>query len=116
MSQDLSLKQTNLLPFVKRQPNMMEFIFHIFEMRGTDLFRSIDELINISKESNIRAEIYHLKQAGKSNWYKLDGVIKKIESARSNGISITADMYNYIAGATGLDASMPPWVQEGGRF
>jgi N-acyl-D-amino-acid deacylase len=89
------------------------YISHI-RNEGNRLLESIDELINISKESNIRAEIYHLKQAGKSNWYKIDEVIKKIESARSNGNSITADMYNYIAGATGLDASMPPWVQEGG--
>jgi len=89
------------------------YISHV-RNEGNRLLESIDELINISKESNIRAEIYHLKQAGKSNWYKIDEVIKKIESARSNGNSITADMYNYIAGATGLDASMPPWVQEGG--
>ena len=89
------------------------YISHI-RSEGNRLLESIDELINISKEANIRAEIYHLKQAGKSNWYKIDEVIKKIESARSNGNSITADMYNYIAGATGLDASMPPWVQEGG--
>jgi N-acyl-D-amino-acid deacylase len=89
------------------------YISHI-RNESNRLLESIDELINISKEANIRAEIYHLKQAGKSNWYKLDEVIKKIESARSNGLGITADMYSYIAGATGLDASMPPWVQEGG--
>jgi N-acyl-D-amino-acid deacylase len=89
------------------------YISHI-RSEGNRLLESIDELINISKEANIRAEIYHLKQAGKSNWYKVDEVIKKIESARSKGLSITANMYNYIAGATGLDASMPPWVQEGG--
>jgi N-acyl-D-amino-acid deacylase len=89
------------------------YISHI-RSEGNRLLESIDELINISKEANVRAEIYHLKQAGKSNWYKLDEVIKKIESARSNGLSITADMYSYIAAATGLDASMPPWVQEGG--
>lgn len=78
------------------------------------ILESIDELIRIAKEANIRAEIYHLKQAGKANWDKLDDVIQKIEKARADGLHITADMYTYIAGATGLDAVMPPWVQEGG--
>ncbi|MCJ7449237.1 MAG: hypothetical protein MUO72_16300 [Bacteroidales bacterium] len=89
------------------------YISHI-RSEGNRLLESIDELINISKESNIRAEIYHLKQAGKSNWNKLDVIINKIDSARSNGLTITADMYNYIASSTGLYAIMPLWVQEGG--
>jgi N-acyl-D-amino-acid deacylase len=78
------------------------------------LVEAVDELITISKESGAPAEIYHLKQAGKANWGKLDEVIQRVEAARAAGHRITADMYTYTAGATGLDASMPTWVQAGG--
>lgn len=81
---------------------------------GNRFLEALDELITISREAKIPAEIYHLKAAGKSNWAKLDDAIAKIEKARREGLHITADMYNYTAGATGLDAAMPPWVQEGG--
>jgi N-acyl-D-amino-acid deacylase len=89
---------------------------YISHMRseGNHLLEGIDELIRISREGNLPAEIYHLKAAGKPNWPKMDEAIKKVEDARSQGLKITADMYTYPAGATGLDASMPPWVQEGG--
>ncbi len=89
---------------------------YISHMRseGAKIFESLDELIKIASEANIRAEIYHLKMAGKTNWDKFDAVIAKIDSARKAGLHITTDMYNYTAGATGLDAAMPPWVQEGG--
>jgi len=89
---------------------------YISHMRseGNKLLESIDELIRIADEANIRAEIYHLKMSGKDNWDKFDDVVKKVDSARTAGLHITTDMYNYIAGATGLNASMPPWVQEGG--
>jgi len=81
---------------------------------GDRLVEAVDELIAIARAAKIRAEIYHLKAAGKDNWGKLDEVIKHVEAARAEGLHITADMYTYTAGATGLDASMPPWVQEGG--
>ena len=81
---------------------------------GDRLLEAIDETIRISREANIPVEIYHFKAAGKSNWPKMAAAIKKIDSARAAGVRITADMYTYLAGATGLDASMPPWVQEGG--
>ncbi|WP_255443953.1 amidohydrolase family protein [Robiginitalea sp. SC105] len=89
---------------------------YISHMRseGEKLLESLDELLEIANQAGIRAEVYHLKQGGQSNWGKLDAVIAKIDSARAAGLEITADMYNYTAGATGLDASMPPWVQEGG--
>lgn len=89
---------------------------YISHMRseGNQLLESMDELIRIADEANIGAEIYHLKMSGKENWSKFDDVVKKIDSARAAGLNITTDMYTYIAGATGLDASMPPWVQEGG--
>ena len=81
---------------------------------GNRFLEALDELITISREAKIPAEVYHLKAAGQPNWNKLDAAIAKIEKARREGLHITADMYNYTAGATGLDAAMPPWVQEGG--
>jgi N-acyl-D-aspartate/D-glutamate deacylase len=81
---------------------------------GNRLLEAVDELLRISRHAGIPAEIYHLKAAGQHNWPKMDRVIAKIDSARRVGAKITADMYTYTAGATGLDASMPPWVQEGG--
>lgn len=89
---------------------------YISHMRseGNRFLESLDELIRIADEAAIRAEVYHLKQGGKDNWNKLEPAIAKIDSARSAGLHITTNMYNYTAGATGLDAAMPPWVQEGG--
>ena len=89
---------------------------YISHMRseGGKLLESLDELIRIADEAKIRAEVYHLKMSGKENWNKFDAVVSKIDSARTAGLHITTDMYTYIAGATGLNASMPPWVQEGG--
>lgn len=75
---------------------------------------AIDETIEIARRSGAAAEIYHLKAAGQSNWAKLGPAIEKIEAARAAGIPLTADMYTYPAGATGFDAAMPPWVQDGG--
>ncbi|NUO78569.1 D-aminoacylase [candidate division KSB1 bacterium] len=89
---------------------------YISHMRseGNRLLEAVDELLYIARAAKIPAEIYHLKAAGQNNWDKLDEVIQKVEAARAEGLRITADMYTYPAGATGLDASMPPWVQEGG--
>jgi len=89
---------------------------YISHMRseGNRLLEAVDELIEIAREANIPAEIYHLKAAGQPNWGKMDAVIQKVEAARAQGLRIMADMYTYTAGATGLDAAMPPWVQEGG--
>jgi N-acyl-D-amino-acid deacylase len=89
---------------------------YISHMRseGNKLLEAIDELITISRESGAPAEIYHFKQAGQPNWGKIDAAIAKVEAARASGQRITADMYTYTAGATGLDAAMPTWVQSGG--
>lgn len=89
---------------------------YISHMRseGDRLEEAVDELIDISRRSGAPAEIYHLKMAGRSNWGKFDAVVKKIEDARAEGLRITTDMYTYTAGATGLDAAMPTWVQAGG--
>ena len=89
---------------------------YISHMRseGNRLLEAVDELIGISRDAGIPAEIYHLKAAGEANWDKLDQVIDMVEAARGEGLRITADMYTYTAGSTGLDVAMPPWVQEGG--
>lgn len=89
---------------------------YISHMRseGDRIEEAVDELIEISRRSGAPAEIYHLKMAGRSNWGKLDAIVKKIEDARAAGLRITTDMYTYTAGATGLDAAMPTWVQAGG--
>jgi N-acyl-D-amino-acid deacylase len=89
---------------------------YISHMRSeaNKLIEAIDELIQISRDSGAPAEIYHFKQAGKPNWGKLDAAIARVEAARASGQRITADMYTYTAGATGLDAAMPTWVQSGG--
>ncbi len=89
------------------------YISHI-RSEGNGLLEAADELITIAREAGCPAEFYHLKAAGEHNWPKLDALIAKIEAARKSGLKITADMYTYTAAATGLDAAMPPWVQEGG--
>lgn len=89
---------------------------YISHMRseGNRLLEAVDELITIAREAKVPAEIYHLKAAGQANWPKMQAVIRKVEAARREGLRITADMYTYTAGSTGLDASMPPWVLDGG--
>ncbi|WP_417455658.1 N-acyl-D-amino-acid deacylase family protein [Kordiimonas sp.] len=89
---------------------------YISHMRseGGRLLEAIDELITIARDSGAPAEIYHFKQAGQAHWGKIDDAIARVEAARAEGLRITADMYTYTAGATGLDAAMPTWVQAGG--
>jgi N-acyl-D-amino-acid deacylase len=89
---------------------------YISHMRseGARLLEAIDELIEIARQAKVPAEIYHFKAAGRPNWGKTDAAIARIEAARKEGLRITADVYTYPAGATGLNATMPPWVQEGG--
>jgi N-acyl-D-amino-acid deacylase len=90
---------------------------YITHMRseGDQLLEGVDEVIEIAEKAGIHAEIYHLKAAGRNNWNKMDLVIDKVEGARAAGLNITADMYNYEAAGTGLYATMPQWVQEGGH-
>ena len=89
---------------------------YISHMRdeGPKLLEAIDELVTISRESGAPAEIYHYKQAGKSNWGKIDAAIARVEEARAAGLRITADMYTYAASSTGFDAAFPTWMQDGG--
>ncbi len=89
---------------------------YISHMRdeGANMLEALDELLTIAREANIRAEIYHFKSSGRANWPLFDQAVAKVEDARAKGLQITADVYTYPAGATGLNAAMPPWVQEGG--
>ncbi len=89
------------------------YISHL-RSEGNRLLEALDELIEIARRSKARAEVYHLKVAGRQNWDKFPAVVARIEAARASGLSITANMYTYTAGSTGLDAAMPPWAQEGG--
>ena len=82
---------------------------------GSQLIEAVQETIRISREAGLPVHIYHLKASGEINWPKMDQVIKMIADARKRGVKITADMYMYPAGGTGLDASLPPWVFDGGR-
>jgi N-acyl-D-amino-acid deacylase len=110
--------------FYARTPELVELAkaagefggMYISHMRseGARLLEAIDELIQIAREAKVPAEIYHFKAAGKPNWEKTDAAIARVEAARREGLRITADIYTYPAGATGLNATMPPWVQEGG--
>ena len=90
-----------------------KYISHM-RSEGNQLLEAVDELIRISREANIPAEIYHIKAAGKSNWPKVDALLAKIEAAQKEGVKITADMYTYTAAGTGLDACLPPWTEDGG--
>jgi N-acyl-D-amino-acid deacylase len=91
-----------------------KYISHM-RSEGTRLVEAVEELIRISREAGLPAEIYHLKAAGTQNWSKMDRVIQLINEARARGQKITADMYTYPAGATGLSASLPPWVADKGE-
>ena len=90
------------------------YISHL-RSEGAAFFEALDEFLTIAQAAGGPAEIYHLKASGRSNWPKLEGAIRRIEAARAAGMPVTADMYTYPASSTGLDASMPPWVQEGGH-
>ena len=89
------------------------YISHL-RSEGNKFYEAVEELIRIAKEANVHGEIYHLKVAGKNNWGKLDSVIRRIERARNEGIDVAANMYTYIAGATGMTAAFPPSLQDGG--
>ena len=89
------------------------YISHL-RSEGNQLLETLDEFLTIAREAGVHAEIYHLKAAGGSNWNKLESVVDRVEEVRREGLRVTADMYTYTAGATGLDGAMPPWVQEGG--
>jgi N-acyl-D-amino-acid deacylase len=90
-----------------------KYISHM-RSEGSRLLEALDELIRISREAKIPAEVYHIKVSGQQNWPKIDDLLSRIEAGQKEGLKITADMYTYTAGGTGLDASLPPWTEDGG--
>jgi N-acyl-D-aspartate/D-glutamate deacylase len=90
-----------------------KYISHM-RSEGNQLLEALDELIRISREAGIPAEVYHIKAAGQQNWPKIDDLLSRIEAAQKEGLKITADMYTYTAAGTGLDACLPPWTEDGG--
>ena len=90
-----------------------KYISHI-RSEGNQLFEALDELLRISREANIPAELYHIKAAGKKNWPKEDELLARIERAQKDGLNVHANMYTYTAAGTGLDACLPPWTEDGG--
>ena len=90
-----------------------KYISHM-RSEGNHLLEAFDELLRISREANIPAELYHIKAAGQKNWSKMDALLARVEAARKEGRPIRANMYTYIAGGTGLDACLPPWTEDGG--
>ncbi len=90
-----------------------KYISHM-RSEGNRLIEALDELVRISREAKIPAEVYHIKAAGQQNWNKIDNLLSRIESAQKEGLNIRANMYTYTAAGTGLDACLPPWTEDGG--
>lgn len=90
------------------------YITHL-RSEGATFYEALEEFFTIVRDTGARGEIYHLKAAGKSNWHKMDEVIKRIEAARVEGLPVTADMYTYPYSGTGLSSCIPQWVQDGGH-
>ena len=111
---DFFAKTDELVPLAKEASKYGGMYTSHIRSEGNKLFEAIQELIYISQQSGIPVEIYHLKEAGKDNWWKLDSLVKIVEQARKDGLKITANMYTYNRSATGLTASFPPGLQDGG--
>ncbi len=90
-----------------------KYISHM-RSEGNQLLEAFDELVRISREAKIPAEVYHIKAAGRQNWGKIDNLLSRIEAAQKEGLNIRANMYTYTAAGTGLDACLPPWTENGG--
>ena len=90
------------------------YISHL-RSEGDSIEAGLEEFLTTLRESGARGEIYHLKLAGADNWHKLEHVIEQVETANQEGLSVTADMYNYEAGGTGLNSVIPPWYHDGGE-
>jgi len=91
-----------------------KYISHIRD-EGQGLIESVEELLRISREAGIPAEIYHLKASGENNYGKMDRVIDMVNAARRKGMKITADMYVYIASSNAIDSRIPAWAHSGGN-
>ena len=111
---DFFAKTDELVPLAREASRYGGMYTSHIRSEGSKLFEAVQELIGISKQTGVHVEIYHLKEAGKDNWWKLDSLVKIVEQARKDGVNITANMYTYNRSATGLTASFPPTLQDGG--
>src|SRR5450432_16756 len=111
---DFFAKTDELVPLAREASRYGGMYTSHIRSEGSKLFEAVQELISISKQTGVHVEIYHLKEAGKDNWWKLDSLVKIVEQARKDGVNITANMYTYNRSATGLTASFPPTLQDGG--
>jgi dihydroorotase/N-acyl-D-amino-acid deacylase len=91
---------------------------YITHMRSEadEFLEELEETIDLGRQTGCAIELYHLKVGGRRNWHKMPVAIDMVNTARAEGLDITADMYPYIAGGTGLASALPPWVAEGGRL
>ncbi|HUR50318.1 MAG TPA: amidohydrolase family protein [Acidimicrobiales bacterium] len=103
-----------LIEFAKVAGKYSGKYFSHLRSEGDEWEESIDELLRISREGQLAAEVWHLKAAGKHNWSKMDKVLDTLEAARSAGEPISADIYPYTAGGTGMAACVPPRYVGGG--
>ena len=90
---------------------------YITHIRGEsfNLFNALDEAIGIGRDAGLPVVIFHLKVGAKANWGRMNEALAKINAANRSGVKVSATMYPYTAGGTGLAATLPLWVQEGGR-
>ncbi|MEE2659565.1 MAG: D-aminoacylase [Candidatus Latescibacterota bacterium] len=91
------------------------YITHL-RSEADEMFPALNEAFEIGARADLPVEIYHLKAAGRRNWDKMPAFIEAIESARAQGLDVTADMYPYPASGTGLTSCLPPWTSAGGRL
>lgn len=79
-----------------------------------DILESMDEMLTVARQSGVHLHFSHFKVCGKPNWHKLEGMLKKLDEAQKEGLSISFDQYPYIAGSTMLGVILPPWAHDGG--
>jgi len=82
---------------------------------GTGILPAIDEAVRIGREAHIPVEIWHFKVGGKPSWGHMPEAIAKVNSARAEGIDISADTYAYTAWFNDFSAFIPAWAHDGGN-
>ncbi len=91
------------------------YITHL-RSEADQFLEGLDEALQIGRDANVPVEVYHLKAAGRANWHKMPQAIAMIDAARAAGQDVTADMYPYVAGGTGLTSVLPPWAAADGKL
>jgi len=81
----------------------------------SNLVKSLNEIIDITRKIKVRTHITHLKAVGKRNWSSLKEALKIIEEARSSGLDISFDVYPYTYTGSVLYTFLPRWLTDGGK-